>query len=565
MRILTVLSALFILSCSVKKKKLPLQQIVFPSYSTRAFFSYPGKFEDPVRKRHVLDHILSTVRNAEKSLRFYVYSFNHPEIISELKKASERGVRIEIQGDRNTDYSLLKKNGISYRVWSGSGIHHLKIIISDEKKIFLGTGNFSYPGITNDWNGFIELPLNKNEHTQLISFLEGKSTEPFFRTGGFTFMFSPDRGVLIQDRIIEEITKAGHSVDYLAFDHYDETVSYALKERSSSSVRVRGIYNDPADPEGIYLNEELYGISSQILKDGNTDIVEVAESEFGAGGLLHHKTIIIDGRLLISGSFNFSTSARDKNREIIYFTEDHETVSEFTAEFERIYKRSYILPKKNFQFSKNGKELKVLTETDSSVCFDEVLKPGTAETGFFPFRTVLYYPNQNSACISKAGYDSVSTGISSFRREFPLSSLELWKNFKYSERTGNRVFYRNENSFLKEIRSASAVHFSNADFSVSGKVFLYMKEELNAEPTEIIYWSPGNEFRTASDPVITGSKISLTLNIPMTERDKGFLFIGTPEKNYFGCFTSSGTSSDALDFISVKLQDKNYSACDTLN
>ncbi|HMV78215.1 MAG TPA: phospholipase D-like domain-containing protein [Leptospiraceae bacterium] len=561
MRRLFILPALLAVFCSSRKKTHQLPQILFPSFSIKAFFSYPGKFEDPIRKRHVLDHILSLIKGSEKSLRFYVYSFNHPEIVSELKAASGRGVKIEIQGDRNTDYSLLKKNGIPYRVWSENGIHHLKIIISDEKKLFLGTGNFSFPGITNDWNGFIQLPLDKNEYIGLLSFLEGRSPEPGISIGGFSFMFSPEKGVLIQDRIIEEIRKASKSIDYLAFDHYDEAVSHALKERSSQSVRVRGVYNDPADPEGIYLNEELYGIFPQILKDGNTDTVEVPESEFGAGGLLHHKTIIIDGRLLISGSFNFSSSARDQNREVIYFTEDNETVSEFISEFDRIYRRSYIIPKKNYQFSRNEAELAVLSETDSSVCFDKTLKAGTAEVGAFPFRTVLYYPNQNSSCISKAGYDSVSTGISNFRREYPMSNSELWKKFIYSERTGNRVFSRNENSVLQNISPLSAVHFSGIDFSAAGKLFLDLKTDLSADSAQIIYWSPGNEFRSASGSVISGKRISAVLNVPASERDKGMLIIRSPEKNYFGCFVSSGISSNALDFISAKLQDR----CDTLN
>nr|HNI27414.1 hypothetical protein [Leptospiraceae bacterium] len=104
MRRLFILPALLAVFCSSRKKTHQLPQILFPSFSSTAFFSYPGKFEDPIRKRHVLDHILSLIKGSEKSLRFYVYSFNHPEIVSELKAASGRGVKIEIQGDRNTDY-----------------------------------------------------------------------------------------------------------------------------------------------------------------------------------------------------------------------------------------------------------------------------------------------------------------------------------------------------------------------------------------------------------------------------------------------------------------------------
>ncbi|HNH07814.1 MAG TPA: hypothetical protein PK683_04885, partial [Leptospiraceae bacterium] len=113
----------------------------------------------------------------------------------------------------------------------------------------------------------------------------------------------------------------------------------------------------------------------------------------------------------------------------------------------------------------------------------------------------------------------------------------------------------------QNISPLSAVHFSGIDFSAAGKLFLDLKTDLSADSAQIIYWSPGNEFRSASGSVISGKRISAVLNVPASERDKGMLIIRSPEKNYFGCFVSSGISSNALDFISAKLQDR----CDTLN
>lgn len=52
---------------------------------------------------------------------------------------------------------------------------------------------------------------------------------------------------------------------------------------------------------------------------------------------MHHKFAIVDGRMLMTGSLNWTTQAIQNNRENVLVVEDDEYVKAFLDEFERIW------------------------------------------------------------------------------------------------------------------------------------------------------------------------------------------------------------------------------------
>jgi phosphatidylserine/phosphatidylglycerophosphate/cardiolipin synthase-like enzyme len=50
---------------------------------------------------------------------------------------------------------------------------------------------------------------------------------------------------------------------------------------------------------------------------------------------MHHKVIIIDGKIVITGSDNFSASAEDHNDENVVMIDNPEVASRYLAEFQR--------------------------------------------------------------------------------------------------------------------------------------------------------------------------------------------------------------------------------------
>jgi cardiolipin hydrolase len=52
---------------------------------------------------------------------------------------------------------------------------------------------------------------------------------------------------------------------------------------------------------------------------------------------MHHKVIVIDGMIVITGSYNFSRSAQEYNDENVLVLHDADLAARFLLEFERIY------------------------------------------------------------------------------------------------------------------------------------------------------------------------------------------------------------------------------------
>ena len=57
----------------------------------------------------------------------------------------------------------------------------------------------------------------------------------------------------------------------------------------------------------------------------------------GNPGLMHHKVIIIDRSIVITGSYNFSASAETSNDENVVIIHSADAAGRYLAEFQRIY------------------------------------------------------------------------------------------------------------------------------------------------------------------------------------------------------------------------------------
>ena len=547
---------ILLINCSTNSNKFPIEYLLnsFIDISPKAIFSYPGRYVESKKKREVLDTILEIIDSTKNNLYIYAYSFNHPEILNSLKKLKEKGVNIIVILDKDKDYSDFYALKIPYRIWQKSGLHHLKIIVSDNKRLFLGTGNFSRYGVTHDWNGYLDIPISSSFSEKFKSNLEEKKTDIVLDENGIQYLFSPENGLLIQDIILEEMDQAKNSIKILAFDHYDEVFTSVLKKKSSEGVHIEFIYNDPIDPEAYYLNKEIYGLFSKIYRDGNTDTVDNGEG-FPEGGLLHHKTIIIDDSILLSGSFNFSLNARDKNREIFFKTKEFQLVSSFVKEFDRIKISSYPLTieKRNLNKNKIVPSLQLDTE---KVCFSEKIGSSTIEVGSGIFKSILRYtrlkPNE---CFLFSSYEQISSGISSFVNERTVASPFLWNEFLIQKRIGNDYFtFQGSTDFL--FTPNEILILDSLDFTLPNKIFITFKKNLEVSSGEVYFYSPSFEMRKGKyTRRIDG--VEIDFNVSMNEQKKGAFIFKDKNNTFFGCFTKQSEKSDTLNYLLKKIKFKN--------
>ena len=91
------------------------------------------------------------------------------------------------------------------------------------------------------------------------------------------------------------------------------------------------------------------GIKIRVLLDGDNARKSYSIDEWLAGegitvqfieikrGSLHHKFMLIDAKLLITGSYNFTNESEFRNYEAAIFTNHKGLIQAFTNEFERLW------------------------------------------------------------------------------------------------------------------------------------------------------------------------------------------------------------------------------------
>lgn len=430
----------------------------------KAFFSFPGRFTPVGKKRTVRDEILRLIRNSKKSVYFHVYSFEDSEIETEISLAIKRGVRTEVLGEFGKSYPDSFSPFLRY--WKGTGLQHTKVLVVDEKVVFLGTGNFTYYGLERDHNGYIEFVLKDSEKDSFFAFLREEYPFPKLRLGPLEFRNSPGQGKLIQFLLTESVRKARDMIEVLIFDHYDSVLSSEFSGFDRRGGRLDLVNDRPADPEAFHLARLP---NATVWEDGNEDRLD--DTSFGKGGLLHHKTMLIDSSILLTGSYNYSVSARDSNREILIRTEDPHLVSEFQKEEIRV--RNFGLPLLPIEKST---DVRLRSVDQTRICVldsDGAELFGDLGSGFFRWKP--YYKFKiGQVCKEWKDFEDVSVRLFGGKSEFPAESSDFLP-FTISDRVGNVLFSKSGSLLGEEFLSLLAKpilflrpgFFSENDFSWS--------------------------------------------------------------------------------------------------
>ncbi|KAL9835569.1 LOW QUALITY PROTEIN: mitochondrial cardiolipin hydrolase [Geothlypis trichas] len=125
-------------------------------------------------------------------------------------------------------------------------------------------------------------------------------------------------------RLVRRLLSARRSLDLCLFSFSCPQLARAVQLLHRRGVRVRVV------TEAQYMG--LHGSQIGRLRHAGIQVRHDQHS-----GYMHHKFAIVDRRMLITGSLNWTTQAIQSNRENVLVVEDAEYVKAFQEEFERIW------------------------------------------------------------------------------------------------------------------------------------------------------------------------------------------------------------------------------------
>ncbi|NXW44571.1 PLD6 hydrolase, partial [Nyctiprogne leucopyga] len=132
------------------------------------------------------------------------------------------------------------------------------------------------------------------------------------------------RGDCSLSRLLRLLLSARRSLDICLFAFCSPQLGRAVQLLHRRGVRVRVV------TDAQYMG--LRGSQIGLLRHVGIQVRHDQED-----GYMHHKFAIVDRKMLITGSLNWTTQAIQNNRENVLVVEDAEYVEPFLDEFERIW------------------------------------------------------------------------------------------------------------------------------------------------------------------------------------------------------------------------------------
>ena len=131
-----------------------------------------------------------------------------------------------------------------------------------------------------------------------------------------------------QKAIIKNINQAETYINIAMYTFTDQEIALSLANAQKRGVKVR-VYLDRSQIES------TYSVSRLLVQKGIK--VRISTNNY----IMHHKFAIIDNRLLLTGSYNWTFAANNKNEENLMVIDDPEIIEIFQHQFVNLWTNKY--------------------------------------------------------------------------------------------------------------------------------------------------------------------------------------------------------------------------------
>ena len=285
--------------------------------------------------------LADAIRAARVSVDAAIYELDLWSIRDALLDAHKRGLSVRVVAE--TDYldtpemQALIQAGIGVRDDNNEGLMHNKFVVIDRQVVWTGSMNYTISETYRNNNNLLRLRSSQLAADYTTEFEEmfvedyfgpfspANTPFPSFTLDGtrIDIFFSPDDG--IQAHLVDLLMAAQESIYFMAFSFTADDLAGAVLDRANAGVTVQGVMERSqyeSNTGGDYDKFAAAGLDVRL--DGNRYN-------------MHHKVIIIDRQIVVTGSYNFTSSAEKRNDENLLVFYNSDMASIFMQEFQRVF------------------------------------------------------------------------------------------------------------------------------------------------------------------------------------------------------------------------------------
>jgi phosphatidylserine/phosphatidylglycerophosphate/cardiolipin synthase-like enzyme len=254
------------------------------------------------------------------------YELNRFDIIKTLNAESTKTLVF----DKNAG----KVEGLKVQPVPSDGLMHNKFCILDGRTVITGSTNPTMNDIERNDNNLlvIESPTLAKRYTQELEEHASRLSRSYEKLPAHPVAVNIS-GTLVEQRfcpqedcegvIVRRIQQAQSSINFMIFTFTSDPIGDAMLLAQDRNVTVRGVF-EKRQIDDFTEYPSMLAAGADVRIDGNKYT-------------MHHKVIIIDNRTVITGSFNPTKSANERNDENLLIIDDPVIAQEYLIEFERVW------------------------------------------------------------------------------------------------------------------------------------------------------------------------------------------------------------------------------------
>jgi phosphatidylserine/phosphatidylglycerophosphate/cardiolipin synthase-like enzyme len=266
--------------------------------------------------------VMCAVESARYSIHIASYTMS-PEFLSFCRKIA-RQKNLDLKVILHYPVKSIEPSLKTYRLNSLKNTLHAKFLIIDGCTTIVGSSNFTVAGLQKDINNLLFIDNKRISQTfeeAFIALWNGRIPSCSLERPDVRVFFSPFSNC--EEVIRNEIRKASQSIKFVAFTFTSDEIAEELCQAGLRNISISGIFE-----KGNTSRYDEYSFLSRFPFRVKYDSFVNA---------IHDKWFLIDNKRIITGSYNFTKTAR-KNIECVIILSDPMVLSRYRKRFTHLWR-----------------------------------------------------------------------------------------------------------------------------------------------------------------------------------------------------------------------------------